>query len=1035
MKQGKINMLTSCGIHVARVAGRLFFGERAAQLAPVIMRRGTRTLALALFATIAQVASASSFRLLTAPHPGWEPPTAGSSDSYSPILTPDARYILFTSAAENLCLTTNSVVAVAAFPGRLNVFLRERTNGIISMVSVNTNGTGGGNGDSIGYGISDNGQVALFESSASDLVVNDTNGVQDIFVRDIVEGETVCVSVSTNGGSGNGKSWSPTFTPDGRFAAFVSAATDLVTEDTNGIPDIFVRDLQLNTTVLASSGATATNILSRSESPQISTNGRFVAFHSTATNLVPNVDTAGEIYLRDLVAGTTVIASTNARAVLNDVLQSTNGISYNHVMSADGRFVAFEVSRNAGVYHPGIILRYQRETGLTDIIHTNAFVPNMSRGETRNLSITPDGRFLAFIAAEQGTVGDTTSIQVWDADSGTTTLVSGNTLGQVPTGTTCDWPSIDPTGRYVAFISSATGLVTNSLAAYDHVYLRDRTLNTTTLVNVNTNGSGSAVAPFGIPSLSDDGRYVAFEAQDGFVVAGDNNRAYDVFLRDVVSGTSELVSAHLEYLPSQTSGGVSTLLGSSVSASGRYVAFVSGDANLVLNDTNGVYDVFVRDMVEGTTTLVSINTNGWSANAPSIEPSISSDGRYVAFASTASDLAPRGSVNVFNVFVRDMQSARVDLASAKYVAPPFQSSEGGNSDSSQPQVSADGLVLFRSRASNLTVTNISSGTLNLFLRRIQTSNTVMVTSSGFVDASMTPDGRYLAYCNSGQLWVRDTQTSATAYTTTGTAFAGVSISTQGNTLAFIRSGNLHTLNWRTLFGMQVGPLSTFTRGTPRFSGDERFITFAAGNQLMVLPDTNAAFDVYRFELETGVKTLISRNYDATAAANAGSDYPTISDDGRFIAYRSAASDLVPGVANAGPNIFLYDRDAGPPFLGGTNRLLSFGNNRATAPIFSGDGRFLVFPSWASDLTTNDFNRRIDLFGYAFLYLTITDAIGGPIVSWPAMPLENYQVQYKDSLPGSAWQVLPGVIVFNGNGASIQDTTPANPQRVYRVQAF
>ena len=156
-------------------------------------------------------------------------------------------------------------------------------------------GNGGGNGDSFPTGISTNGQFALFESRASDLVAGDTNNANDIFVRDMVNGLTTLVSVNTNGTSGD---WFRTargsvMTGDGRYVAFVSTASNLAPRDTNDIADVFVRDLQAGTTTLASVGASTNSIppvignAISSESPEITPDGRYVAFYSNATNLVP----------------------------------------------------------------------------------------------------------------------------------------------------------------------------------------------------------------------------------------------------------------------------------------------------------------------------------------------------------------------------------------------------------------------------------------------------------------------------------------------------------------------------------------------------------------------------------------------------------------------------------------------------------------------------------------------------------------------------------------------------------------------------
>ena len=154
-------------------------------------------------------------------------------------------------------------------------------------------GNGGGNGDSFPTGISTNGQYALFESSASDLVAGDTNNASDIFVRDVVNGLTTLVSVSTNGTSGNGRiARGSVMTGDGRYVAFVSTASNLISFASgypNNIANVFIRDLQASTTKLVSAGAPTNAIppitgTGSSESPEITPDGRYVAFYSTATN-------------------------------------------------------------------------------------------------------------------------------------------------------------------------------------------------------------------------------------------------------------------------------------------------------------------------------------------------------------------------------------------------------------------------------------------------------------------------------------------------------------------------------------------------------------------------------------------------------------------------------------------------------------------------------------------------------------------------------------------------------------------------------
>jgi Tol biopolymer transport system component len=165
-------------------------------------------------------------------------------------------------------------------------------------------------------------------------------------------------------------------TPDGRYVAFASLATNLVAADTNKIIDVFVRDLRTGTTTLASVGAADPSGLPLprssicSESPEITPDGHYVVFYSTATNLVSGTTNTGEIYARDLVAGKTIWVSTNARAIFQAATGGANAISCNYSISDDGQFVAFEACTNlpAGSSALGIVLRYGLQTGLTDII-------------------------------------------------------------------------------------------------------------------------------------------------------------------------------------------------------------------------------------------------------------------------------------------------------------------------------------------------------------------------------------------------------------------------------------------------------------------------------------------------------------------------------------------------------------------------------------------------------------------------------------------------------------------------------------------
>jgi Tol biopolymer transport system component len=216
--------------------------------------------------------------------------------------------------------------------GASDVFLRDRLAGVTRRVSVGA--VGQANGDSAEPSISADGRFVAFSSQASNLVPGDTNGTSDIFVRDMLTGVTRRVSVGA-AGQANGGSLSPAISADGRFVAFNSYASNLVPGDTNGTTDIFVRDLLARVTRRVSVGPAGQGNSDSSGAPAISADGRYVAFFSHASNLVPG-DTNGayDIFVRDLLAGVTRRVSVGASG-------QGNRDSLAPAITADGRSVAF----------------------------------------------------------------------------------------------------------------------------------------------------------------------------------------------------------------------------------------------------------------------------------------------------------------------------------------------------------------------------------------------------------------------------------------------------------------------------------------------------------------------------------------------------------------------------------------------------------------------------------------------------------------------------------------------------------------------
>ena len=270
-------------------------------------------------------------------------------------------------------------------------------------------------------------------------------------------------------------------------------------------------------------------------------------------------------------------------------------------------------------------------------------------------SISADGRFVAFASNSSNLVpGDTNNnndIFVRDTLTNTTTLVSFDSAGNQG-NTDSDSPSISADGRFVAFASNSSNLVPGDTNNNNDIFVRDRLTNTTTLVSLDSAGN-QANTYSNSPSISADGRFVAFASNSSNLVPGDTNNTYDMFVRDRLTNTTTLVSLD----SAGTQGNGTNVLGTpSISADGRFVAFESRAFNLVPGDTNFRFDIFVRDTLTNTTTRVFVDSAGNPGNSSSSKPSISADGRFVAFASESSNIVPGDTNNNNDIFVVDISS-------------------------------------------------------------------------------------------------------------------------------------------------------------------------------------------------------------------------------------------------------------------------------------------------------------------------------------------------------------------------------------------
>jgi Ca2+-binding RTX toxin-like protein len=333
-------------------------------------------------------------------------------------------------------------------------------------------------------------------------------------------------------------------------------------------------------------------------------------------------------------------------------------------------------------------------------------------------SISADGRFVAFtllqstisFGSPNNNINNSDDIFVRDTLTNTTTRVSVDSAGNPPNDSSV-WPSISGDGRFVAFQSEATNLVPGDTNNSDDIFVRDLSANTTTRVSVDSAGNqGNNLSRR--PSISADGRFVTFDSYATNLVPGDTNASLDIFVRDLSTNTTTLVSASSSGDRGNDDSGLP-----SISANGRFVAFRSLATNLVPGDTNDSRDIFVRDLLTNTTTLVSASSNGDRANNSSTLCYISADGRFVAFSSNADNLVPGDTNNSEDIFVRDTlanTTTRVSISST---------GNQGNQDSDDPSISADGrFVTFSSEASNI-VPGDTNNKEDIFVRDLSTNTT------------------------------------------------------------------------------------------------------------------------------------------------------------------------------------------------------------------------------------------------------------------------------------------------------------------------
>lgn len=428
-----------------------------------------------------------------------------------------------------------SIIVFASAVGAIAATLPAWANGVTERVSLGSAGQQGNCGSNA-PSMSGSSLLIAFQSCASNLVGGDSKRFQDVFVRNRRTGQTELLSVGLNGRAGNGDSADPVISHDGHFVVFDSFATNLVPDDTNGAADVFIRDRQRHKTSRVSISSTGAQGDDGSGGPVISSNNRFVAFTSNATNLIPDdFHPSNDVFVRDLQTGVTERVSVGLHGA------QPNGES------------------NGGSGHVGI---------------------------------SDDGRFVAFFSTASNLIaGDRNDQQdafVFDRITKTTTRVSLGMNGQEANNESRDSVDISGDGRFVVFASYASNLIPNDTNNTSDIFVYDLKKCKTIRISVS-NDERQANNSSGLPAITKDGRFVGFASSASNLVQEDTNEAQDFFVRDRQNRVTRRVSV-------ANSGQQTDMYSYSgdISDNGRIVIFSSDSSNLVKGDTNAVVDVFLR---------------------------------------------------------------------------------------------------------------------------------------------------------------------------------------------------------------------------------------------------------------------------------------------------------------------------------------------------------------------------------------------------------------------------------------------------------
>ena len=806
---------------------------------------------------------------------------------------------------------------------------------------------------------------------AANLIPQDTNEVSDVVLRDLSSDTVFCLSCGPDGAVGSDSSGNPILSSDGRWVLFESLATNLTQlADTNRVRDVFLRDIESGTTTVVSSTGDRGLFNGPSRAMAISPDGNLVVFRSDSTNPPAPAGISSDLWLRWRWRSRGGVQRVGFDAQGPQAVRTVLGLA----LSENGRGLVCRVSGETNS-----IWSIDVDTGAPTLISSNllsgrtkTLQPNglnvlvdLIPPDTRAVSISADGKRIAFLGIPKGT--EEVRAYLWSAIGGLRDAMAPGDPTQL------QGLELSPDGEALAFLTAEAvpkaGAPVGGVARW---YVRNLTSGQTRPLGPASSGTLSREAPVFHPR----GDSVVFQSAGRFPEVPDDNRTDDVFRASFDTDLLEVVSRRGPELPLVSGSGPSTLAPGALSHDGRFVAFVSLADNLVPGDTNGRRDVFVRDLLLGTNALVSVGLDGRAPSGDSWEARLSAQGRHVVFVSTATNLVVGDANPVSTIYVRDLATGTTLIASAR-----DQGDQKGESSALNHQISANGeWVTFESRATNL-VSGVTNSAHRLYLRHVPSQRTVLVSgglspssraeSSGSFGAVMDGVGSRVVFLSRDDAYLYSVSDGTSQMLTTGIRAATLSLSQDGSRLALLgnlTNSSLRAVYWRDLSTttnrlIAAAPSTTQNRfANVSLSGDGRRVVFESDFVAPASTDTNAMSDVFAFDIASGALSMVSKAAGSDRAGNASSDSPVLSTDGEWVAFRSAANDLVAGDTNRARDIFVRNLTTGSMSLV-SRRSVDGGlaNGASSRPQLSGSGGVVAFHSSATDLMSGDYNQTTDLF--------------------------------------------------------------------------